>query len=341
MKILFVCKRRLDVEEKKTYGLETSASFVVNFLRESGVDVDIGRAFDANDIDRLVTQSDPTHVVLEALWATPDKVREILSIKRHKARKWIIRIHCRTAFLANEGIAFPWILGYREKIYPVANNLWIAPNSLDTTKDLREAFGIKTVYLPNIYCPQKYELPPRVEEKDVLNVGLFGAIRPMKNHLLQALAVVKYANRVGIKAKVHINGTRLEQRGENCLKNLEAFFQGQNGIHELIKHDWMTHEEFSGLCSQMDIGLQVSFSETFNIVCADLIYNGVPCIGSLPIDWLPNKWQVVNPNDSEEIFQRMSQALSVFGGLTLWNARRSLNSWSHKAGRIWLNFLNA
>lgn len=340
MKVLFICKRRLDVENAKTYGLETSASFIVNYLKKVGVEVETGRAQDANDIDRIVTKSNPTHVVLEALWVTPDKMKEILYIKRHRQRKWIVRIHSRTAFLANEGIAFPWLLGYREKVYPVAQNLWIAPNSKDATAELQESMDMQSVYLPNIYCPEKYVLPPKQLDPGVLHVGLFGAIRPMKNHLLQAVAAVKYANRKGLKAKIHINHTRTEQRGEQCLKNLEAFITAQNGRHELVRHEWMTHENFVGLCSQMDIGLQVSFSETFNIVAADHIWHGVPLVGSESIPWLPGVWQVGDPNMSEEIIAKMEQAMGFWGKASLWYAKRSLNKWNRMAQKHWMAVLN-
>lgn len=339
MRILFICKRRLDVEKQKTYGLETSASLIVRYLQSQGVEVEIGRAQDANDIDRLVTKADPSHVVLEALWVTPDKMKEILSIKRHQKRKWIVRIHSRLSFLANEGIALPWLVGYREKVYPITDNLWIAPNAKDAANDLRDTLRLQTVYLPNIYCPPEYELVPKTPEPGVINIGIFGAIRPMKNHLLQCVAAIRYAESCQLKARVHINDTRMEQRGENCLKNIDALFLGQNSKHELVKHEWMTHQEFVGLITNMDLTMQVSFSETFNIVAADSIYHNVPCIGSTTIDWLPSVWQVADPNNSEEVVERMAQSRGVFGRAAMWYARRSLLKWNSAAESRWTRFL--
>lgn len=40
----------------------------------------------------------------------------------------------------------------------------------------------------------------------------------------------------------------------------------------------------------MDIGLQVSFSETFNIVGADIISQGVPLVGSIEIPWMDSTY---------------------------------------------------
>lgn len=337
MKILFVCKRRLDVEKGKTYGLETSAFFVVNYLKQAGIEVEIGRAADANDIDRVVTNYNPTHVILEALWVTPEKLKEILAIKRHRNRIWIIRIHSRVSFLANEGMAFAWLLGYREQVYPMFDNLWIAPNTEEVAVELKETFGLKTVYLPNIYCCPKYELAPKTPEPGVLNVGLFGAVRPMKNHLLQAVAAVRYANKQQLKLKLHMNSSRTEQKGDQCLKNIKAFMNGQKD-HEFVPHEWMPHRDFVELCSHMDIGLQVSFSETFDIVAADFIYHGVPLIGSKTINWLPSVWQVDDPNISEEIVSKMDHALGFWGSPALWYAQHNLIKWNECAEKQWHQF---
>jgi hypothetical protein len=89
----------------------------------------------------------------------------------------------------------------------------------------------------------------------------------------------------------------------------------------------------------MDIGLQVSFSETFNIVAADFVYHGTPCIGSLSIDWLPRWLQVIDPNDSEEVVNKMAHVRGVFGGATMWYAKKSLAKWNEAAESRWLSFL--
>ncbi len=46
----------------------------------------------------------------------------------------------------------------------------------------------------------------------------------------------------------------------------------------------------------MDLGMQVSFSESFNIVTADFVSSKVPIIVSEDITWMPSSLKV-NPND--------------------------------------------
>ena len=49
-------------------------------------------------------------------------------------------------------------------------------------------------------------------------------------------------------------------------KNLESLFA--RGKHALITHRWSPHDEFIEVVRQMDLGLQVSLSESYNIVAA-------------------------------------------------------------------------
>jgi len=46
----------------------------------------------------------------------------------------------------------------------------------------------------------------------------------------------------------------------------------------------MEHNDFIRVVKSMDIGMQVSLSESFNIVAADFVSNGVPLVGSPDIE---------------------------------------------------------
>jgi hypothetical protein len=54
----------------------------------------------------------------------------------------------------------------------------------------------------------------------------------------------------------------------------------------------------------MDIGMQCSFSETFNIVGADFISQGVPVVGSSEIPWASPIFNA-DPTSSEDIFNKL------------------------------------
>jgi hypothetical protein len=124
--------------------------------------------------------------------------------------------------------------------------------------------------------------------------------------MIQAIAAIEFAHKKKKKLRFHINGNRLEGKGEPILKNLRELFDHVHGC-ELVEHTWMTHDDFLELVRSMDIGMQVSFSETFNIVAADFINCDVPIVTCREIDW-SNKTLWADPTDSESIVEALERA---------------------------------
>lgn len=274
-------------------GLTKSASFVVEMLREQGHNAHLEIAIDGNSIDRIVTRSKPSRVVLEAIWVAPRKMAELKRLHPHI--RWTVRVHSEIPFLANEGSAIEWLDAY------VRMGVEVGFNSETTVRDFEILSN--TAFLPNYYPLQRpREFRPYGK---TINVGCFGAIRPLKNQLMQAFAAIRFADRFNKHLIFHINGSRLEQMGENNLRNIKAIFRATD--HELRIHPWREHREFLKLVSEMDICLQVSLSESFNIVSADAVSVGVPLIGSTAIAWLPSRSQA-DPGSSESITEAMTFA---------------------------------
>jgi hypothetical protein len=290
-------------------GLFNSANFMNNMLTSAGYQSEIVHVIDNSFIDREVTRFRPNIVIIEAFWVVPEKF-DVL-IKLHKNVKFVIRNHSKTPFLANEGIAFDWIMRYSN-----TPNVYISSNSLDTNEEVTallasmhrdwtpEQTDDRCPFLPNYYPmefhPEKYD--QRLKEPGVLNVGCFGAIRPLKNQMIQAIAAIKFADKNGLKLKFHINGNRIEGNGNQVLKNLRNLFSHLE--HDLVEAAWMPHSKFLDYVATMDMGMQVSYTETFNIVAADMISQGVPVVTSKEIDWVDSKFYA-DPNSCDDIVRVM------------------------------------
>ncbi len=340
-RILFLCKKHHLYghhrhHENKCSGLFNSASFVANYLKSQGHDAKVINVVDGNDIDRVVTEFDPQFVVIEALWVTPDKIQELLKISRHQNRRWVIRIHSKLTFLASEGMAFEWLAGYRT-LMQTFKNLHVAPNTFELTVDLKETFDLRTIFLPNIYMPEPVVIVDNLLQqrphKKVIDIGCFGAIRPMKNALTQAMAAIKFADRKNLEVHFHVNAGRVEQNGENVLKNLRALFNGLKH-HVLVEHPWMEYKEFVQLVRTMDIGMQVSLCETFNIVSADFVSNDIPLVGSKEISWLP-KMFCADDTSSEDIANHLDYAWTQPGYMLRHLSNRALDTYNIDAENHW------
>ena len=161
----------------------------------------------------------------------------------------------------------------------------------------------KTFYLPNYYggkIKSNHKIP---FSGDVLNIGCFGALRPMKNQLIQAVAAILFADLENKQLRFHINSRREEMGGNSVVKNLRYLFQNSDK-HNLVEHPWATHKEFIKVMREMDLSMQVSYSETFNIVSSDAVSNHIPVVVSSEISWLP-KSLYADPNSTEDIVEKM------------------------------------
>ena len=342
-KVLFILKRREDFNAKihshvgLSTGLYNSASFVHDTLGELGIESNLEVAIDNNCIDRLVTKHRPTHAIIEALWVVPSKF--VILQKLHPDVKWIIRLHSDMPFMAGEGNAMDWLGDYsRFKNVLIACN---APRMLRETRLYlqhlnqwtNEQTNERVIYLPNFY-PQNYVRKPFVKNKYWVDIGCFGAVRPLKNHLLQAFGAIEFAEKIGKQLRFHVNAGRIEMQGGPALNNLKGLFQqiSDHG-HQLINHQWTPREGFLELCSTMDIGLQVSFSETFNIVGADVISQGVPLVGSKEIPWAISATGA-DPTESEDICNKLMLAYR-FPQSNVQLNQWALTRYTNKTAKIW------
>lgn len=349
-RVLFILKRRQDYStdlanfNRATVatGMYNSAKFVSDMLVKRGIESKVEVVIDNNDIDREIAAFKPTHVMIEGIWVVPEKFKVLK--KLHPKVKWIVRCHSEIPFLANEGNALEWILEY------VKLGVKVAGNSKRVTADLRtlvaEAYdwgtndiNSKTPHLPNYYplTAEHCNLPVFFGDSrsEWIDVGCFGALRPLKNQLAQAVAAVEFARQRGKRLRFHINQGRIEGRGDNVLKNLQALF-AKLERHQLVEHPWTDHESFKKLIGEMDLCMQVSFSETFNIVSADAVLVGAPIVVSAEVAWAHPTF--ADPNSTRSIVETMDKVWKNRGFYVTEN-RSHLYRYSCAAADQWVEYL--
>lgn len=338
-KILFILKRRDDYSTDTSYsssqglssGLFNSVKFIADAFPD---DVAVEIVIDNNCIDRVVTLHKPDVVVVEGLWVIPSKF-DILQ-KLHPTVKWIVRTHSKTAFVAGEGMAMDWLFSYVD--HP---NVYIAANSESFYDEICSVLNSdeKVMYLPNIYPHVDASYKEDRWDSGRIYIGCFGAVRPLKNHLLQAKAAIVFAEKIGEKLSFHINLNRLEMKGEPVLRNLEGLFNKmEHRGHKLVLIDWMDHDDFvHSLKYDIDIGMQVSLSETFNIVAADMVAAGKPIVVSNEVPW---SYTTADPRNLKSMVNSLLLA-HKFPKLNLWMNKTTLNIYSHKSKVIWRSLINS
>lgn len=338
LKIIFIVKERLVYGTKSVcYGLVNSCEFVVNKLREHGIESKVTQVPDYNHIDRVVHHYKPTHAFLEAIWVAPSKLEELA--KLHPTIHWVVRIHSMVPFLVSEGMCFDWMNQYmalKEKGYKVS----LSCNNIKLLKDLSAIYEDVT-FTPNIYHPiNKEEVCDFniLKSENVINVGCFGALRLLKNHAQQALWAIQLANEKNKILHFHVNVSEYESdQTSPVLNNLHKIFARTN--HKLVEHRWMSHGQFAQLIKHMDFGLQISFTETFNIVAADFVDNFIPVIVSGEIDFI-DSGLIVNPSNPNTVMEAMKFCLNKHQvrGTVLTNANL-LKKHNESATKHWVSLI--
>lgn len=336
-RILFITKRAQGYQHTYSYngsGLLNSATFVVRMLIDHGIEAKLVVVTDNNDIDREVSLYRPDVVIIEALWVVPEKFEVLKTL--HPGVQWIVRIHSDIPFLAQEGVAVQWIREYAKQ-----SSVFVGFNLLRTLHAFEHiVHKDKLVYLPN-YFPAHEKTPEECHRINLLfkrlgthiNVGCFGAIRPLKNQLIQAMAAIHYADRETIDLHFHVNATRVEG-GDGVLKNLRALFK--HSRHKIVEHVWHDHRQFKQVLERMDVSMCVSLSETFCIVAADSVSLGVPLVASSEVPWA-SRGSVVDATNVRDIADGIHRAVSWRFFNNHLN-KRNLKEYDEKSVRVWEEF---
>lgn len=347
-KSVFLLKRREDYNQDPSYsgsyqiatGMWNSATFVSDTLVENGRDSSVEMVVDANSVDAVVTNLNADFVFIEGLWVTPDKMQELLAIPRHQPRTWVIRIHSEIPFIATEGVAMDWIAQYLQQ------GLVVAPNAQRVHQQIRhyaKKLGLtetqieqQVVYLPNSY-PVDFAPISGLDttSKTVFDAACFGALRPLKNHLQQVFIASRFADTLGLPLRFHINN-RVDQGGSPIAKNVKAAVESMGG--ELVEHPWEDRDTFLQSLRDCDLLLQVSMSETFNIVAADATYVGRPILVSDEISWAHPLYA-----DPQDVDQSLKVLTHIWSNKSYFvqNNRRGLKRYVNASSARWLSYVVA
>ncbi len=265
---------------------ETKGGFVADFLNNHGVSAAAIRLrrrsvqIAANMIDRLR----PRIVVNRAMIIATEGIRELAAA--WPATKFITVCHSSVGDL---GRSNHWLGEVSEALQATE-----VPNIYFAHLDERNPFAdfasrpAKVFWLPNVVMQ-----PPagRGERHAVPRVSLICAPRDLKNLPTQLLAAAMAAKQHPLKLVVSLLGDRPAWFAPFVeLLGLDAEFAPWG--------DWHAYTRF--VAESIDIGLQASFTESFNFVGVEHLLAGKPVVGSPALRYLPCEWQA-DPDNAADI----------------------------------------
>jgi len=324
-------KKKTDKSISNHNGLSNAAKATIESLLESIINIEQSLVYDNNDIWMECEKHKPNYVVVDGLWVVPEKFEELSEL--YPNIKWIIRIHSEISFIAQEGIFTDWIYKYLKikNVYVVFNSLKI----YKIMKNIARPYNSKIEYLPNLYTLSKNNLAiKKNKNKDTLKIGIFGAARILKNQLGQAVAALDFAEQLNKPLELYININTKDPNGLpiylNIIHLLKNHFSGRHNINLV---EWTSHENFMEIMKDIDIVMQVSFTETFNLVCCDSLNMNTPIVGVSEIPWIHSisKADPIGHQSMVRALRRAYRAPTLNVMLNSFNLRR----YNKKSIKIW------
>jgi hypothetical protein len=316
-------------------GLNVAGFTTAQVLREYGVDVTVFPVRHNVDIVHAVdkyneTHDKPlTHVVISAPWLSLHDLKSL--VKNFKDIEFVILSHSNVGFLQADPEGVELLRKYQElsEKYP---NLKVGGNSERFVEWFEKAYEREAVLLPNLY-PLTYQRQKEPwDGVSPIKIGAFGAVRPEKNFMTATAAAVLIQKELQVPVEFHMSSGGEGDQGRvspaigQMTDNIPGF--------TLVRHNWQPWDQFIHLVSSMDLLIQVSYTESFNMVTADGVLAGVPSVVSSAIYWAPDSWKA-DADDAVEISEvginlllRDDAAIQGTKALIKHN-KRSIEKWFH------------
>lgn len=314
-------------------GLGVTALNVAKILRDAGISADVWPIISAADLRNRLRTSEASHVVISAPWIATTDLAQLCA--EFPNTQFAVTCHSNLGFLQADPNAMRLV---REglDLRRTTPNFRMAANSERLAKWLYAAYGTPCALLPNMYHLD--DIHPKRERYSggTLRIGAFGATRALKNLMTAAGAALQIANEMRVDLEFWISAGRNEGGGSV----VDAVRQMTIAVPhvKLVENGWQTWPQFRRTVRHMHLLLQPSYTESFNVVTADGIAEGVPSVVSDAIVWAPGNWKA--PVDDAG---GMAKA-----GRRLLSSRRAarqglsaLKAHNKKALRSWFTFIGA
>ncbi len=281
-------------------GLGVAAINTAKVLRKIGIRCEVLPAKDEHAIEEfLVAHKGVTHFSMSAPWI-PVHVWHKLCAKFPEV-KFDVVCHSNVGFLQADWNGIRNLKDDIELEMGVAN-FHVAANNERLVHFIENTYGRPCTYLPNLYFTNHLSAPHRggQHKHGSLRIGIFGASRSLKNQVSAVGGALQISRELKAQTEIWLNSERDDGPETKTLRRaIEEMCRGFH--HVTLKFaGWQSWSSFRALVGSMDLLLQPSYTESFNMVTADGIVEGVPSVVSPAIEWAPQSWHC-EPDDVNSI----------------------------------------
>jgi len=166
--------------------------------------------------------------------------------------------------------------------------------------------GWETRYLPMTLDVERYAAHDTSGNKGPLTLSMFCS--PFDYGRKNVLNCLLALSSVRKKYVLHLNGLSKNKYYKAIMKSLNINY---------VEHGWMHANKYELILDKIDVGIQVTFAETFNYVAAEHMAKGIPVIASRMVrvmDDMPSgvfkRTVVDNVDNAFEIMEKVDRLMS-------------------------------
>ncbi|HZS55813.1 MAG TPA: hypothetical protein VFA65_15540 [Bryobacteraceae bacterium] len=302
-------------------GLGVAALNTAKVLQREGMPADVWPIISADDLRQRLERVPSKQVIISAPWI-PTLDMQALS-NDFPQTQFAVVCHSNVGFLQADRNGVKLVRELMD-LEMATSNVHLGGNSRRFCQWVNQAFGASCTYLPNLYylnnSPSCARPPFRC---GTLRIGAFGATRPLKNLMSAAGAALEIARTLRVPLEFWISAGRTEGGGDGVLASVNEMLNGLPHV-TLKLNGWQSWPEFRKTVANMHLLLQPSYTESFNMVTADGVAEGVASVVSSAIDWAPADWRA----DVDDVPQiaRVGRKL-LFDAHSAHEGRRALQSY--------------
>ena len=323
-------------------GLGVSATQNAKALRTAGYIVEIWPINSFTDLQTLMNAElqartlahhvPLSHLVISAPWIPTANLAGLAS--HNPDLEIVVVSHSNIGFLQADPRAIE-LLRQGAELAQGCPNFHIGGNSQRFQTWWQATYSTAMTLLPNMY-PMGLARARPIWQHGTLRMGCFCAIRPYKNVLNAAAAALEVGQRLRVTdLEFWISGGRREGGGQTILAAIQQMYLNMPRA-KVVERNWQSWPQFLATVGSMDLLLQPSYTEGFNMVTADGIAQGVASVVSDAIAWAPRNWQAAT-DDACDIANKavglLHDPTAVQEGVT------ALNTHNANALILWEKFL--
>ena len=291
MRVILAYKNFAANKQISHIGLGVAALNTCKVLKANGIEAEVWPILDGNHLRKLLrlqTGNYITHVVISAPWIPTQGLNQLCTF--FPLTEFAVNCHSNVGFLQADHNGVRLLREYLD-LEMAVTNFHVSANSAKMAQWVKDAYGNPCEVLPNLYFIDQGARHCRAwRDGGPLRLGIFGAVRPQKNFVSAVGAAIELSYQLNIQTEIWISTGRTEGGGGTILKAANEMC-ARLPLVTIKEAGWQTWPEFRRLVGSMSLLLQPSYTESFNMVTADGIAEGVPSVVSDAIDWVPVYWQ--------------------------------------------------